>query len=194
LEATRGDPVAMSGLAYLLAHPGRASHPKLVEAERLAERAARAGEPAGLYRAYVRLSKIGRTRQAMIRLKESARLGLTESLFLLGYAMITGQHTKKDRRQGLRLLERSYDQGHKQAAGVIGCELDGSTKMQQAAAARWYAKGARRGDALAMLNLAVAYEHGEGVRRNRNAALRWYRKAAALGRRSAVQAVRRLSR
>jgi TPR repeat protein len=43
-----------------------------------------------------------------------------------------------------------------------------------------------------MTNLGVCYEDGMGVQKDRAEALRWYKKAAALGNEKAKRAVKRL--
>ena len=52
---------------------------------------------------------------------------------------------------------------------------------QVAEAFRVLLRAAQRGDSSVYLNLGVAYDCGRGVRRSRCQAVRWYRKAVALG-------------
>jgi TPR repeat protein len=56
----------------------------------------------------------------------------------------------------------------------------------------WYQKGAEGGDPQSVNNIGALYEGGHGVRANRNTAIEWYRKAAALGNDKAKENLKRL--
>jgi TPR repeat protein len=62
--------------------------------------------------------------------------------------------------------------------------------QDHAKAAHWYRKAAEQGDAKAQFNLGVAYEYGEGVKKDLTAALHWFRLAAAQGDADAAVRVR----
>ncbi|MHA1535964.1 MAG: hypothetical protein ACTSUD_00275 [Alphaproteobacteria bacterium] len=66
--------------------------------------------------------------------------------------------------------------------GLAGLHGSGfGVAQNDAAAARWYAKAARRGHASAQLNLGDAYARGRGVKRDLIAAHMWLGLAAAGG-------------
>lgn len=59
-------------------------------------------------------------------------------------------------------------------------------------AAYWYRRAAEQGDALTAFWLGEFYEHGTGVPRDREQALRWYRESAGRGNAQAAEALQRL--
>lgn len=62
--------------------------------------------------------------------------------------------------------------------GVLANQGDGANATE---AVGWFQKAAQAGHAKAQYNLALAYERGLGVLRNRKAAIEWLRKAAIQG-------------
>lgn len=56
----------------------------------------------------------------------------------------------------------------------------------------WYLKSAEQGNYDAFFNLGECYENGEGVQQNHQEAVKWYRKAAELGDKEAIKALKRL--
>lgn len=64
-------------------------------------------------------------------------------------------------------------------AGQLGRALDAAG--QAADAVDWYRRAAEAGDAVAMGNLGVMYEHGTGVGQSTEEAMAWYRRAAEAG-------------
>jgi TPR repeat protein len=65
--------------------------------------------------------------------------------------------------------------------------------VQDAAlAAQWWRLAAEAGDAIPQYRLGNLFEQGLGVSQDREAAMRWYRNAAARGNRDAAAALLRL--
>ena len=56
----------------------------------------------------------------------------------------------------------------------------------------WYIKSAEQGDSAGQYFVGRAYERGEGVGRDMNAAVNWYRKSAAQGFNNAVKRMQEL--
>jgi len=77
---------------------------------------------------------------------------------------------------------------------LLNADLDYEVNRRVAdkEAANRFRKAADKGDADAMSNLGSMYENGQGVRKDRTEALKWYRKAAGLGHEDAKKAVQRL--
>ena len=63
-----------------------------------------------------------------------------------------------------------------------------------AKALEWFEKGAASGDTLAMRDIGVLYENGQGVPKDQVKALEWFEKAAAVGDADATKALVELSR
>ncbi|MCI2056586.1 MAG: hypothetical protein LKJ86_05500 [Oscillibacter sp.] len=61
------------------------------------------------------------------------------------------------------------------------------------AAIDYYLSAAKLGDALAYTNIGYLYEKGQGVKKDVNEALNWYRMAAMAGEDRAKAALNRLS-
>jgi hypothetical protein len=75
---------------------------------------------------------------------------------------------KKNLRQAMRDLGYCLHEG-------IGVKKD------YEAAARWYRKAAKAGDAKAQYTLGLCYLDGEGLRQSRRCAAYWFRKATHQG-------------
>ena len=77
----------------------------------------------------------------------------------------------------MELLGKAAAQGHAYAMKILGSIHDLRKEHEQAVA--WYTKGAEAGLPLAMFNLAVSLDAGEGVAApDYPAAADWYRRAA----------------
>jgi TPR repeat protein len=55
-----------------------------------------------------------------------------------------------------------------------------------------YQLAAAQGNPEALFNVAVCHEYGQGVRKNKAAAIRWYKRAQAAGDPEAADQLRRL--
>ena len=65
-------------------------------------------------------------------------------------------------------------------------------KKDFAKGAEWYRKAAEQGHMYALYNLAVCYEYGEGVPKDKETAIKLYQKAAEQGNTEAEKDVKRL--
>jgi TPR repeat protein len=55
---------------------------------------------------------------------------------------------------------------------------------------QWNKKAVEKGDAGAMYNVGVYYAEGYGVEKNMDTAITWWKKAAALGNKDAIKALK----
>lgn len=79
-----------------------------------------------------------------------------------------------------------YNFGVLQETGQFGVPMD------KAEAATWYRKSADQGYANAQYNLGVLYLHGQGVKADREAAIRWLQMAAGQNHQPAKEALQKL--
>lgn len=79
-----------------------------------------------------------------------------------------------------------YNFGVIQETGQFGVPMD------KAKAATWYRKSADQGYANAQYNLGVLYLHGQGVKADREAAIRWLQMAAGQNHQPAKAALQKL--
>ena len=80
----------------------------------------------------------------------------------------------------MALLEKAAGQGHAYAMDALGCVHDARKEHGQAVA--WYTMGAESGLPIAMYNLGVSLDSGQGVAApDYPAAAGWYRRAADAG-------------
>lgn len=91
---------------------------------------------------------------------------------------------KRNAEAGDRVAQ--YNFGVIQETGRFGVPMD------KAKAAAWYRKSADQGYANAQYNLGVLYLHGQGVKLDREAALRWLRMAAGQNHQPAMAALQKL--
>lgn len=189
---SRGDPAAMTSLAYVLLRfrngtPG--------EIGPLIRRAAKEGEPAAQLRLAATLQERGRHREALPWLERSATQGMEESLFRLGYLLVRPPRgVKPDLDRGIALFRSAHRKRHPLAAGWLAATFDGLQPPDRRAAYRWYRVAAAQGDLEAMHNLAVCYENGEGARKNLELARKWYALAAKAGVRNSRKSLDRVLR
>lgn len=170
----------MSCLAYLLT--SRRDHQSTVESARLIRRAAALGEPAAQLQLAAVLRRQRKLKAAMVWLERSAEQGMLESVFALGVEKLSGDLSgKTDIDRSIELLKQAHRRGHQQAAALLGWAYDLREPPKPKAAVVWYRVAAAQGDPTAMHNLGAAYENGDGVRRNRRTAHKWYALAVRAG-------------
>ncbi|PWU20993.1 MAG: hypothetical protein C5B48_11800 [Candidatus Rokuibacteriota bacterium] len=90
----------------------------------------------------------------------------------------------KDDVEAVRWYQKGVAVGNGRAMAELGNMYltgRGGLAKNDAQALRWFRAGADLFDALAMFDLGQAYEAGQGVTKDRDEAMRWYRKSASFG-------------
>lgn len=151
-------------------------------------------------------------RNELSALMESAEKGDIEAQFLLGMIYQKGRlGLPRNKIEALRWLEKASRGGHTEARAILAnIQGSGSTPVTTVPytspavtpvpaslnSADSYIKNlwrrANQGERQAQYTLAYKLEHGQGVQRNREEAIRWYKEAAVRGDSDAVSALRRL--
>ena len=75
--------------------------------------------------------------------------------------------------KGTALMEQAAGHGHAYAMYQLGCIHDARNESEEAV--KWFTKGAEAGLPLAMFDLGVCLDKGEGAAPDYPAAVGWYR-------------------
>lgn len=97
-----------------------------------------------------------------------AESGSADVQFRLGLEFYHGGLVKKDYQAATRLYRRAAVQNHPRAQACLGCcyNLGRGVQKNQRMAIHWWMKAASNGDLVSHANLALAYAHGDGVKRD----------------------------
>lgn len=133
-------------------------------------------------------------RDVIDEIREMARLGEPEAVFLMGTAFDEGLGEREDPRAAAEFFRQAADVGHVLSQHNLGnLHAAGRGVVQDPAlAVRWWTLAAEQGDAITQLRLGEAYEAGNGVERDIPTAARWYTEAAQRGNVAAREALARL--
>ncbi|MEG3178346.1 tetratricopeptide repeat protein [Sphingomonas sp. RB3P16] len=124
-------------------------------------------------------------------LRDCADDGVAEAQALYGQLLLDGAGVARDPAAALGWFVRAAAQHHLMAINMVGrCyDLGWGTVPDKARAADCYRIAAERGLDWGMYNYATLLALGDGVAEDKQAALAWFRKAAALGNAKALNFV-----
>ncbi|MDJ0942374.1 MAG: tetratricopeptide repeat protein [Kiloniellales bacterium] len=145
--------------------------------------AARA-DTASAWEAYL----VGDYAAAVAELRGLAEAGDPEAQYALGTAYSDGIAVARDYRQAAAWYEKAAVQGHARAQFSLGFlyhqgagEGEAAVAPDPARARRWLTLAGEAGNPMAAYLLGRMYHYGQGVPADRDAALRWARRAAQRG-------------
>jgi|SaaInlV_110m_DNA_1040235.scaffolds.fasta_scaffold01725_5 hypothetical protein len=110
--------------------------------------------------------------------KSLAEQGDAEGQYSTGLLYGLGRGTDLDMKQAVQWLEKSAEQGYKDAQNKLGLIYSNSNPEESA---KWYRKSAEQGDAESQYKLAYMYYKGEGVLKDYTKVAYWYQKSAEQG-------------
>lgn len=111
--------------------------------------------------------------------RRAADAGSAEAVADLGLVAEMGWGGPADADEALRWYRAAAEGGS--TAGMVAAGRMHERRGDFAAAREWYLRGAEAGSADAMNNLGVLHHRGRGVPRDRDQAIRWFRRAAESG-------------
>lgn len=117
--------------------------------------------------------------QAMHWATKAVQAGDSRGLLYLGKIWMDGLGVQADLNKAKDLFTQADAGGDLKAPRYLG--LLAARQGHDDDAARWYAKGAQRGDITSQYLLGQAYEQGKGLPQDAAAAMRWYQAAASRG-------------
>lgn len=123
-------------------------------------------------------------RKAFDWYSRAAEKGDIESQYRVGKAFLSGKGVVHSQEYGIEWLTKAADAGHAKAMRAIASHFyarGDSRNGELDLAAAWYKKAASNGDVVAQYNLGSMLEKGEGLSRDKNSAINWYRQAARQG-------------
>lgn len=133
-------------------------------------------------------------REVVGEVREMARLGEPEAVFLMGTAFDEALGEPEDASAAAEFFRRAANVGHVLSQHNLGNLYAAGRGVAQnpTAAVRWWTLAADQGDAITQLRLGEAYEAGNGVEPDMATAVGWYREAAKRGNGAAREALVRL--
>jgi TPR repeat protein len=115
---------------------------------------------------------------------------------LLGYMHSDGKIRKQNDERALRCLKQATTNGIPaafiQIAKIIKYSSDGSEEERNRQAFEWFMKAAEQGHPNGLFWVARCYLLGQGVERNRDTAIHWYKRAEAAGNENAKHTLNEL--
>jgi TPR repeat protein len=116
-------------------------------------------------------------------LREAAEAGLADAQALYGQILLDGAGTAQDAKAAFAWFNKAAAQDHLMALNMVGrCyDLGWGVPVDKQRAAECFRISAERGLEWGMYNYATLLALGEGVAKDKPAALDWFRKAAGLG-------------
>jgi ATP-dependent helicase IRC3 len=112
----------------------------------------------------------------------AAKKGDPCAQYLLSDMLLSGSRIRKNIKEGFKWLKKAAEKGNTDALNDLGVIFfDGEEGVPQdfKKAKECFEKGAELGESWSMRNLGAVFQNGEGVKKNLNKAIDWYRKAAA---------------
>jgi TPR repeat protein len=178
VKAEAGDTDAMfqSALAYLVGIGTRIDRPVAAKWLRLA---AEKGHVQAQF-SYGKACLLGEIRskditEAIRWFRLAAEKGNPDAELSLAQAYAKGEGVGADQKESLRWLKLSATQGHPIAQSDYAMAiLDENNPATCEESAAWFRKSALQGKASAMFNLAIMYQRGLGVPKDRISAFAWY--------------------
>jgi len=126
----------------------------------------------------------GNHQQALRIWRPLAEAGHSLAQYNLGVAYARGLSVERNMLTATYWWERSALQGHRDASynlGLVYARGDDKVAQDLILAAHWWRQAAIRGDALAQFNLGMMYARGEGVQRDVETAIYWWKASANQG-------------
>lgn len=141
--------------------------------------------------------RVENEKKAFMIFLELAKENYTEAKASLALCYLKGKGVGKDKKEGVRWLEKAVIDGHTQAKYSLGiCYLDGDGVQKDTVMAfKWLKDAADKGYRKAKFVLARCYEHGIGVERDLKKSIKWYQQVAneeAVEREGACAATKKL--
>ncbi len=127
--------------------------------------------------------------------EKAAAFGRVEAMRDIGEIYFAGNCVKRDMPKAREWFAKAAAAGDAQSMTNLGFIYDAGLldgKRDFAGALPWYRKAAELGQTRAMINLGNMYRLGDGVPRDRDEALRWFRLAEKKGDREGARAAREL--
>ena len=132
---------------------------------------------------------------AMSLFEKAASMGSLECMIHLGRVYLDGSIVPKDIALSCKYYEMAAEKGdvgsHEQLGYIYGSQQHGILNYEESFRHHLYA--AEHGNAIAMFNLGVMYENGEGVEKDDDVAVDWYTKSAKAGYANAIAVLKRKS-
>lgn len=182
------NPLAMNNLGIILSNKRFYAHPDVPYAIQLWQRGAANNDPHPQYLlaiAYASGLGVKQNEQKAFQLMQrSANAGFAGAQHGLGRMYLSGVGVTQNDTLGIKWLHKAATQGEHYAEYELGrLYMTGHHGVKQDAhqAYTFMNKAATQGDKQAQNALGVLYDHGLGVAKNKQKALYWYHKAAALG-------------
>ncbi|MFV1998072.1 MAG: tetratricopeptide repeat protein [Acidiferrobacterales bacterium] len=113
-----------------------------------------------------------------------AQAGHSLAQYNLGIAYARGLSVERNMLIATYWWERSALQGHRDASynlGLVYARGEDEIAQNMVQAAHWWQQAAIRGDAIAQFNLGMMYARGEGVKRDIETAIYWWKASANQG-------------
>ena len=136
------------------------------------------------------LERLSSYEEAVKWFRKSAEQGFAEAQNSLGRCYYCGYGVVLNSAEGIKWYLKAAEQGHADAQLSMGLIYE--DKEDYVNAAIFYQKAADQEVAEAQYRLGNCYEFGHGVKQDMDKALEWYRKAAKLGNKYAIEEMVRL--
>jgi TPR repeat protein len=111
----------------------------------------------------------------------AAAAGHLGAMAVIGQRRMTGYEVERRPRTARQMLKKAAQGGVASAALWLAYEYDFRPRRNPKEAVHWYRVAATLGEIPAMVNLGIAYEHGDGVRRDVRLCRLWYSRAVEAG-------------
>jgi TPR repeat protein len=141
-------------------------------------------DPAACWEEADRLYDADRQPAALALYLRCADDGHAEAQYIAGHMLLFGDGVPRRPAEGLAWLEKSADQGHREALRALGTYCysgDFGVAKDPARSRDLFKEAAAQEDGFAMMMLGYMNQMGHGGERNPEQAAYWYRKAAAAG-------------
>lgn len=129
---------------------------------------------------------------ALPLLQRAAELGHGPAMENLGYCYREGLGCEENQDDALYWYEKAADSGQPAAAYHVASILEEQRQEYDETIVAWYRRSAEAGYHQAQYAMGYHYEWGYAVELNTEAALEWYRLAAAQGNEDAIESVQYL--
>lgn len=114
------------------------------------------------------------------KLLKKANSGNAQAQYELGMALSEGNGVEKDYKAGVSWIEKSANQGYRDAQSMMG-DICYFNNQEFAKAAQWWRLASDKGDLEAAFNLSLLYKWGSGVEKDLSRSVRYLKIAAEGG-------------
>lgn len=129
--------------------------------------------------------------KAFTLLKKAAASGYVDAMYELAVCYDRGRGIKADGGKAFNWYKKAADAGHVDALVMVGRHYLSAEEKDEEKAIECFLQAEENGNPKAMFSLGCCYELGLGVEEDREIALEWYRKAAELGDKDAIDKIGR---